>query len=118
MAAPLLPAGTPAGIFVSMLTLVLTTVGNQSDALSLSNLAVEAGAACAQVDGPVQSVYRWEGRLESSEEWRVLIKVVPGQLPGVRDRVLSAHPYDTPQWVEISADFVAEKYLQWARSGR
>ena len=36
--------------------------------------------ACAQIDGPVRSYYRWDGKLNDVEEWRVLLKTTSEKL--------------------------------------
>lgn len=98
-----------------MLMIAWTTVATQADAERLASWAVAAGlAACVQIDGPVRSIYRWEGKLEHSEEFRLTFKCLPGQLPALERHVLAAHPYDTPEWIAVVAAAVGEKYLSWA----
>src|SRR5258706_13890486 len=55
---------------------VQTTTDSRAEAMELSRAAVEARlAACAQVAGPVASMYWWDGALERTEEWLVLMKL-------------------------------------------
>ncbi len=94
-----------------------TTVGTLADADRLAAEVVAAGqAACVQIDGPVVSHFRWEGKHERVEEFRLCFKVLPAQLAGLRQRVLAAHPYDTPEWLVVRAEDVGEKYLSWAEA--
>ena len=94
-----------------------TTVGTLADADKLAADVVEVGlAACVQIDGPVVSHFRWEGKHERVEEFRLCFKVVPDQLAALRRTVLNAHPYDTPEWVVVRAEDVGEKYLSWAKA--
>ncbi len=94
-----------------------TTVGTEADADRLAADAVTAGlAACVQIDGPVVSHFLWEGKHERVEEFRLCFKLMPSQLDGLRQRVLDAHPYDTPEWLVVRAEAVGEKYLSWAAS--
>ncbi len=100
-----------------MLMIAWTTVATRADAERLAFGAVTAGlAACVQIEGPVRSIYRWEEKLESAEEYRLCFKCLPGQLPGLENQVLATHPYGTPQWVAVEAAAVGEKYLSWARA--
>ena len=100
-----------------MLMIAWTTVAKREDADRIAAEAVGAGlAACVQVEGPVCSSYRWEGRLENAEEFRLMFKCLPGQLASLERHVLERHPYDTPEWIAIEADAVGEKYLSWARA--
>jgi len=92
-----------------------TTVGNRAAAESLAADAVARQlAVCVQIDGPIISHYRWEGRNERSEEHRLCFKCLPGQMPELEQHVLSVHPYDTPEWLVVAAERVGEKYLSWA----
>jgi len=55
---------------------VQTTTDSRAEAMELSRAAVESRlAACAQVAGPVASMYWWDGALERAEEWLVLLKL-------------------------------------------
>ncbi len=101
----------------SMLKLGWTTLETREDALRLARELVEQRlAACVQVDGPLVSIYHWEGRLQESEEHRLVIKFLPEAAVAVEAWVLNHHPYQNPEWLVIEADTVAEKYLSWARA--
>ncbi len=94
-----------------------TTVDSPDWAETLAREAVGGRlAACAQVEGPITSHYWWEGKLEKSQEWRVMFKCLPARLEELKKWVLSRHPYDTPEWIAVRAEEVGEKYLSWARS--
>ena len=98
------------------LYLAWTTVGTREDAERLARGAVDARlAACVQIEGPVESWYRWEGRTESAREFRLAFKCLPEQLAGLRDWVHAGHPYEVPEWIVVQAEAVSEKYLSWAR---
>lgn len=92
-----------------------TTTSTQDEADRLARGAVEARlAACAQIDGPITSYYHWEGKLEQAEEYRVWFKYLPGNASALSSWVHRHHPDTTPQWIEMSAEHVGEKYLSWA----
>lgn len=94
-----------------------TTVENRPDAERLALSALTAGlAVCVQIDGPVISHFRWEGRLERAEEFRLSFKCLPGQLAALERHIIAAHPYDTPEWLVFRAEHVGEKYLSWAEA--
>jgi periplasmic divalent cation tolerance protein len=101
-----------------MMMIAWTTTASVAEAETLANGAVENGlAACAQIDGPMRSVYRWEGKLESSQEFRVTFKLLASQQAGLERWIDANHPYDTPQWIVVEAKRVSEKYLNWAGNG-
>ena len=94
-----------------------TTVGTNGDAERLASDVVAAGlAACVQVEGPVVSHFRWEGKMERVEEVRLCFKFLPEQLAALEKLVLTSHPYDTPEWIVVRAEHVGEKYLSWAEA--
>lgn len=97
--------------------LAWTTVGTGADAERLAAETVADGlAVCVQIDGPIVSHFRWEGKPERVEEFRLCFKVLEPRRDALRDRVLGAHPYDTPEWVVVQAEEVGEKYLSWAKA--
>ena len=92
-----------------------TTVATHDAANRLAAEAVASGlAVCVQVDGPIVSHYRWQGKVERKEELRLTFKVLPEHLPILETLVLASHPYDTPEWIVVRAERVGEKYLSWA----
>jgi periplasmic divalent cation tolerance protein len=93
-----------------------TTVATREEAERLAAGAVAEGlAACAQVEGPVVSHYRWEGAQERAEEWRLTFKFAAEGLAALEAWTLGRHPYETPEWVVVRAEHISEKYLSWAK---
>ena len=100
------------------LRIVLTTLPDRGAAEDLARGSVEAGlAACAQVEGPIRSHYRWEGRTCAEEEWRLTLKVAAEGEPGLRAWIHARHPHATPQWVVLAAD-ASDAYRDWVRASR
>lgn len=94
-----------------------TTVATRADADRLAADLVARGlAACAQIDGPIVSHYRWEGRPERAEEFRLTLKFIPDHRAELEARLLAVHPYATPEWIVVAAAHVGEKYLSWANA--
>jgi periplasmic divalent cation tolerance protein len=92
-----------------------TTTATREDADRLARGSVEGHlAACAQVEGPITSHYHWEGKLEQTQEFRICFKYLPGNASQLSTWVHNHHPYAIPEWIEISAENVGEKYLSWA----
>src|ERR1700722_14994270 len=77
---------------------VQTTTDSRAEAMELSRAAVEARlAACAQVAGPVASMYWWDGGLERAEEWLLLLRTPGGPLPpSPRAAATASHPPSPP----------------------
>lgn len=93
---------------------VLTTTDDAGKAGALAAGAVEAGvAACAQVDGPITSVYRWEGEVRTDREWRVLYKTTAARYPDLEAHVRAHHDYDTPEIIATPVTHGSDAYLSW-----
>ena len=92
-----------------------TTTAERAEAERLARSAVELRlAVCAQIDGPISSYFHWQGRLEQAQEYRIWFKCLPANAPALSNWVHTHHPYEIPQWIEVSAESVGEKYLSWA----
>ena len=105
--------GTMPGMWIAW-----TTVDSRDAAERLARSATEHRlAACVQIEGPVTSFYRWKGKLERAEEWRLMFKCTPEQLGVLEARILAEHPYETPEWIAVRAEHVGEKYLNWSFEG-
>lgn len=93
---------------------VTTTLPDRATADQLgATLVQERLAACAQVVGPVSSTYRWQGRVERSEEWYCHLKTTRARLPAIERRVRELHPYELPELVAVPLVDGDQQYLQW-----
>lgn len=92
---------------------VTTTTDTEAKARSLAAEIIDAQlAACAQIH-PVSSVYRWEGKVEQAQEWRVDFKTRTALVPALSDRVVALHDYDTPEVVAVPVVGGSAAYLTW-----
>ena len=97
--------------------LAWTTVAQRADADRLAADVVARGlAVCVQIDGPITSHYRWQGKIQTGEEFRLCFKLLPEHAAALEKHVLATHPYDTPEWLIVPAQRVSEKYLSWAKA--
>jgi periplasmic divalent cation tolerance protein len=93
---------------------VLTTVGTAFDVAALARELVEQRlAACVNIIPRIESIYRWQGRVETDAEQLLLIKTTRERLDALRERLMARHPYDVPELVVIQPDEVAEPYRAW-----
>jgi periplasmic divalent cation tolerance protein len=69
--------------------------------------------ACAQISGPIQSMYTWEGKIHSDEEWRLVLKTTAQVQHQLIAKVLEIHPYQTPQIVLTEVIGGHPEYLNW-----
>jgi periplasmic divalent cation tolerance protein len=69
--------------------------------------------ACGQTVGPIVSRYWWDGSVQESEEWMVLLKTRTDLSAPVIDAIVAQHPYDTPEVVVLPIVDGARGYLEW-----
>lgn len=94
--------------------IVLTTTATEEEAESLANGLVESRlAGCVQIMSKITSVYAWEGKIEKSDEYLLLIKTLPEKYEAVENHILDHHSYDIPEIVAIDAEKVSAGYLKW-----
>lgn len=106
--------GTPAGPSAPRFLQVQTTTDSRAEAVALGRAAVEARlAACAQVAGPVASVYWWEDVVERAEEWLVLLKLPASRYAELAEFLAQRHSYDEPEIVATPIVAGTGSYLSW-----
>lgn len=94
--------------------LVLTTAGSQAEARKIGQALVERRlAACVNIVPQVESVYRWEGKVETTTEWLLVIKTKVSVFEQVRDAIKELHSYDLPECVSLPVDAGSSEYLNW-----
>jgi periplasmic divalent cation tolerance protein len=96
---------------------VTTTFPDETRARQAATLLVtECLAACAQVAGPIGSTYRWDGRIETAEEWYVHFKTTSARAPDLQARLREIHPYDTPEIIVLPIAGGDPAYLRWIQA--
>jgi len=94
--------------------IVLSTAGSEDEARKIAHHLVEQRlAACVNIIPRIESVYRWEGKVESNREYLLLIKTSSTMFPEVRDAILELHSYELSECVEIAVEDGSSEYLQW-----
>ncbi|MGK5637318.1 divalent-cation tolerance protein CutA [Streptomyces sp. URMC 126] len=110
-------ATTPPADATTPCLAVLTTAPDEETARRLAASAVDRRlAACAQIDGPVTSVYRWQGGIETDTEWRVLYKTTAARYAELEAHIRAGHPYDVPEVIATPVTAGSDAYLAWLRS--
>ncbi len=92
----------------------ITATDSRATARRIASALVDRRlAACFQIIGPIESTYRWQGRVETSREWLCLIKTTRARLREVVVTVEMLHPYDTPEIIALPIDAGSRRYLDW-----
>ncbi|HWF05164.1 MAG TPA: divalent-cation tolerance protein CutA [Candidatus Angelobacter sp.] len=93
---------------------VLTTTGSHDEARKIAYALVEQRlAACVNIVPLVESVYRWQDKVETAMEWLLLIKTQAESFDRLRDAVKELHSYDLPECVMLEIAAGNEEYLKW-----
>jgi periplasmic divalent cation tolerance protein len=93
---------------------VLTTASSQDEARRIANALVERRlAACVNIVSKVDSIYRWNDKIEESQEFLLLIKTSQKEFSSLRDAIKELHSYELPECVALLVDDGSEEYLKW-----
>ena len=94
--------------------IVLSTAGSTEEAHKIARYLVENRlAACVNIVPQIESIYRWQGEVESSSEWLLLIKTTSGNVPAVEAAIRELHSYDLPECIAIAIEGGSSRYLDW-----
>ena len=95
---------------------VATTTETKADAARIAAALVEQHlAACVQISGPVSSTYRWQGKIETSEEWLCTVKTSANLYQQVEQAIRQLHSYETPEILAIPVTAGSPDYIRWLR---
>ena len=93
---------------------VYVTAGSPAEGERLARALVEERlAACVNRIAPVQSVYRWQGKVEQSEEQLLIIKTRKALFTTLGKRVRELHSYSVPEIIALPIIDGSDDYLQW-----
>ena len=94
--------------------LVLSTFPDVEIARRISRQLVEERcAACANILPQVESIYWWEGKVESGNETLVLFKTSADRYAALETTLRQLHPYEVPEIVAVPLDAGLPEYLSW-----
>lgn len=99
---------------MSELIQVNTTVEQQADGVRLGRLLVEERlAACVQITGPIVSIYRWQGKIEETQEYRLSVKSHARIFAKIAALITANHPYELPEIVATPLSCCSTPYQEW-----
>ena len=94
--------------------LALSTFPEAELARRISNeLVGERLAACANILPGVESIYRWNNKVEAGNETLVLFKLSEDRQSAFQDKLKSLHPYDVPEIIFVTIASGLPEYLHW-----
>jgi|SRR5581483_3604120 len=94
--------------------IVLSTAGSKEEAQTIARALVDRQlAACVNIIGPIDSVYRWKGSVESSAEFMLIIKTTAEHFESVQEAILELHSYELPECIAMDIENGSSEYLDW-----
>ncbi|MFP5264687.1 MAG: divalent-cation tolerance protein CutA [Blastocatellia bacterium] len=97
------------------LIVFVTAPNNEEAARIADSLVSERLAACVNIVGGVESIYRWEGQVARERETLLIIKTVAGRYDELERRVKELHTYTTPEVIAYKIERGSGDYLEWLR---
>jgi periplasmic divalent cation tolerance protein len=94
--------------------LMLTAASSRDEAKTIATELVSRRlAACVNILGPIASVYQWQGEVEHSEEFLLLIKSTEAQFSHIQAAIRELHSYQVPELICFHIESGLEAYLNW-----
>ena len=97
--------------------MVFMTAPTGEEAARLAEMLVGAHlAACVQILPEIESVYRWQGKIERQPEILLLAKTTQAKFAELEREVRALHSYETPEIVAVPITAASSPYLKWLTS--
>ncbi len=93
---------------------VFITAPDKEEASRLADLLVERNlAACVQILPAMESVYRWQGKIERQTEVLLIAKTLAAKFAELEREVRAVHSYETPEIVALPLTALSAPYREW-----
>ena len=94
--------------------IALITAGSEEEAHKIAELLIrERKAACVNIVPAVDSLFWWEGEIESARESLLLVKTKASLFPEIVEMVKGVHSYEVPEIIALPIIAGSEDYLNW-----
>jgi periplasmic divalent cation tolerance protein len=93
---------------------VVTTIASREEAERIAGeLVARRLAACVQIVGPITSTYRWQGKIETGQEWQCVVKTRASRYAAVEAAIRELHSYEVPEILALAIVAGHRGYLDW-----
>ena len=97
--------------------IVLITAGSEEEAHKIAELLTnEKKAACVNIMPTVDSLFWWEGKIETAKERLILVKTKASLFPEIVELIERTHSYEVPEIIALPIIAGSEDYLKWLDS--
>ena len=95
-------------------SLIISTASSRDEAQHIARALVDRKlVACVNIVGPIESIYRWKGEIENSQEFMLLMKTESDRFDRVREAVKALHSYEVPEVIQVPIENGLPAYLEW-----
>lgn len=99
---------------MSQARIVLSTASSAEEARRIARALVDRRlAACVNIVPQVESIYRWQEKIESSPEWLLIVKTHAEAFDSLRDAIKDLHSYEVPECIMLEITAGSDAYLEW-----
>jgi periplasmic divalent cation tolerance protein len=93
---------------------IMVTAASKRECRKIARHLVEAKlAACVNITQPMESIYRWQGKIADEREYQLLIKSNREMFPEIKAAISKVHSYHTPEIICLPIIDGSRNYLQW-----
>jgi periplasmic divalent cation tolerance protein len=93
---------------------VLTTAGSAEEARKIARALVERRlAACVNIVPKIESIYRWQGKVEEAQEYLLLVKTTENAFLRLSEALKELHSYELPECIAVAVTDGSLQYLKW-----
>jgi periplasmic divalent cation tolerance protein len=104
----------PKGGAVTDKVVIMVTAASRRECRKIARHLVDKKlAACVNITQPIESVYRWEGKIADEKEYLMLIKSTRELFPEIKLEISGLHSYHTPEIICLPIIEGSRDYLQW-----
>lgn len=97
--------------------LVFSTFPDADIARHTGTLLIESQlAACVNLCPQIQSIYRWQGKVETDTEVLAIFKTTQAAYAAFEQKLIELHPYDVPEILALPIEKASAAYAQWVMS--
>jgi len=93
---------------------ILVTAASKKECRKIARHLVEGKlAACVNITAPIESIYRWEGKIADDQEYQLIIKSTRELFPEIKAAISKLHSYHTPEIICLPIIEGSRNYLEW-----
>ncbi len=101
------------GFPAASLIIVWVTTPSKASAEAIASALVEQKLAACIAITPIQSLYRWQRKVEQAQEWQLAIKTRQARFPEIEILVRRLHTYEVPEIIALPIVDGSPDYLSW-----